>query len=448
MSIRQTLWLAVTLAVASTALGAGGLLVWQLRRGERIAEHGRVVAVAEAYAAQLAVEFSAGPAGGWPTRLRAWAWHPDSVLLAILDSRGETLAVRGYSAPLAEYLERFSGASLGGKANAVAVQGRPAAGIPALTLAAVPIRVPGDSKPVGTLVYASRPPATRVTAADPAWRFSMGLVLTAATGLIMGFCLIRQNLLAPLAHLARLPAEANGTARLPVGRSDELGELARALAGMRQDVAGWQERAADLEHSLKHRFDLESQRMSQQLRQVERKVWMDPLTRLGNRRLLDEKCEELFQAQRDGGQDLSAVMIDVDHFKTLNDTMGHKAGDELLQFIGDLLRQCVREGDLAVRYGGDEFVLILPGAPVGVAQAVAERTIRLFAQRASLFPITPKPSMSAGVASLHEHRPGSAMALLQRADQALYAAKNGGRSQVCVFKAGRISMAASKTGGR
>jgi len=126
-------------------------------------------------------------------------------------------------------------------------------------------------------------------------------------------------------------------------------------------------------------------------------------------------------------------MLDIDYFKTLNDTLGHRAGDHLLEFTGDLLRQCLRPQDLAVRYGGDEFVLILPAVTAKDARTIAERTVRLFAQQARLLEVNPKPSMSGGVASLWQHEPETPEGLLAIADEALYLSKRSGKSCVHIY---------------
>jgi diguanylate cyclase (GGDEF)-like protein len=146
----------------------------------------------------------------------------------------------------------------------------------------------------------------------------------------------------------------------------------------------------------------------------------------------------VFAQVREAGDDLALIMIDVDYFKSLNDTLGHRAGDEVIRFVGELLRQCVREEDLAIRYGGDEFLLVLPGLNAAMATKVADRIVKLFGQQARLLAVEPKPGMSAGVASLKEHRPGNPPAFLQMADQALYQAKKLGKARVCVYRAGAM----------
>jgi len=199
-------------------------------------------------------------------------------------------------------------------------------------------------------------------------------------------------------------------------------------------------RASQLERLADTRIAAETKRMARELRQVEKKIATDPLTNLGNRQLLMDRFAEVVETQKRAGQDLSVILIDVDHFKEVNDTLGHKAGDELLVFVGELLQQCLREHDIAVRYGGDEFLLILPSVSLTNAAAVAERTLRLFAQQARVLSVQPKPSMSAGVASLIAHLPSSAEELLEMADHALYEAKKAGKSQVRV--AGGVVVAA------
>jgi diguanylate cyclase (GGDEF)-like protein len=149
--------------------------------------------------------------------------------------------------------------------------------------------------------------------------------------------------------------------------------------------------------------------------------------------MFEDRFEPIFKAQAEAGLDLSVVMIDVDNFKLLNDTLGHKAGDELLKFIGELLKSGLRQGDVAVRYGGDEFVLILPSARAEDAERVAQRTIAMFGQQAKLIEVERKPSMSAGVASLHKHRAPTAEGLWRMADEALYESKRSGKAQVRVY---------------
>lgn len=160
----------------------------------------------------------------------------------------------------------------------------------------------------------------------------------------------------------------------------------------------------------------------------------DPLTGLANRRFFSEHLiREFSQAQRHGN-DLSCCMIDLDHYKEFNDTLGHQMGDELLQRTADVIRLSLREGDIAARYGGDEFVLLLPMTSSRDALAVVER-IRdemsiVFRRNAHLrIPVT----LSVGIASLLEDFPTTADGLVAMADRALYHAKGTGKDRVTLF---------------
>jgi diguanylate cyclase (GGDEF)-like protein len=157
----------------------------------------------------------------------------------------------------------------------------------------------------------------------------------------------------------------------------------------------------------------------------------DSLTGLFNRRYLEESLElECSRAER-SKDPISVVMLDVDHFKRFNDTFGHDAGDIVLKHIGEILRRSIRQGDVACRFGGEEFVLVLPGTGAAEALAVAER-IRQSAQKLevvyrsqSLGRIT--VSLGVAVYPIAGETPAE---LIEAADQTLYKAKNAGRDRV------------------
>ena len=163
----------------------------------------------------------------------------------------------------------------------------------------------------------------------------------------------------------------------------------------------------------------------------------DPLTRLGNRLRLREDLETLgAQAQR-YGHSYCAMLCDVDFFKAYNDTYGHLAGDEVLKRVADVISENLRGGDMAYRYGGEEFLIILPQQSAESAVSTADRLRR--AAEDLRIPHEKNPpgvvTISVGVAALSVSEPRSADDLLKEADAALYRAKNSGRNRVASYEA-------------
>jgi diguanylate cyclase (GGDEF)-like protein len=164
-------------------------------------------------------------------------------------------------------------------------------------------------------------------------------------------------------------------------------------------------------------------------------VTRDPLTGLYNRRYLDTTLErELVRCRREG-QPLSLMLIDIDHFKQTNDTYGHQAGDEVLKQLAALLTEQARAADVPCRFGGEEFLLLLPGMPQDVALERAEQWRRTFEATTFVFgEFRIHVTLSFGIATYPGHGT-SAAALIRCADRALYRAKKEGRNRVVVFDA-------------
>ena len=162
----------------------------------------------------------------------------------------------------------------------------------------------------------------------------------------------------------------------------------------------------------------------------------DPLTELFNRRYLEETlAREIFRVKRKGAS-LGVFMLDLDHFKRFNDTYGHEAGDNLLRALGQFLQVHIRQEDVACRFGGEEFVLILPEAPREVLLNRAEE-IRKSIPQLQIFQrgqVLESTTVSLGVAIFPEHGT-SGEDLLRAADAALYQAKAAGRNRVVVVDA-------------
>lgn len=167
--------------------------------------------------------------------------------------------------------------------------------------------------------------------------------------------------------------------------------------------------------------------------QLQEQAMRDSLTGLYNRRYLDETLErELARAKRES-YPLSLMMIDLDHFKKVNDTYGHQAGDEVLKFFSGMLNERARAEDILCRYGGEEFLLLLPKMPLDVACERAEQWRADFAARSVVAGGQHiRTTLSVGIAAYPDHG-ATPDQLTQSADLALYLAKKDGRNRVVVF---------------
>jgi len=195
-----------------------------------------------------------------------------------------------------------------------------------------------------------------------------------------------------------------------------------AVDGARERLSQEHERASELEHRVRQ--------LEGELRRLSDEVSTDALTQVANRRGLLQAFEaERSRAQRDGAA-MSIGLIDIDNFKRLNDSLGHAAGDEALKALAAQVRQSLRPGDHVARFGGEEFVVLLPATARDDAQALLARLQRSLS--ASLFMHEGREvfvTFSAGVTALRE---GEALdGALERADRALYEAKRTGKNRTC-----------------
>ena len=158
----------------------------------------------------------------------------------------------------------------------------------------------------------------------------------------------------------------------------------------------------------------------------------DSLTGLHNRRYLSTHMDAVMGRMQDSDKPVSLLMIDVDHFKRVNDTYGHSAGDEVLHEIGQVILRNIRGFDLAVRYGGEEFVVVMPDTPLQVALGVADRLCNKMADdQVKISGSKDKISVTLSIGVAVSQSPNdSAEALLKKADEALYEAKRSGRNRV------------------
>ncbi|MGB8712827.1 MAG: GGDEF domain-containing protein [Onishia taeanensis] len=174
-------------------------------------------------------------------------------------------------------------------------------------------------------------------------------------------------------------------------------------------------------------------------RQIELQASTDGMTRLLNRRHFLAEGTSLLADPRHRSQTASLLFIDIDRFKAINDTYGHRIGDIAIDHLAELMRQCARNGDLIARYGGEEFLVLLPATEQELAKQVAQRLRRTVANTALNVPETGVPDLeltiSVGVASNNplNGKPHDIDVLIHNADLAVYAAKRGGRNRVVRF---------------
>ena len=184
---------------------------------------------------------------------------------------------------------------------------------------------------------------------------------------------------------------------------------------------------SDLEFSKK-----EIQRQNKELHYL---ATRDPMTGCLNRRSFNEKFAESFTHARRENEELTCIMVDIDHFKLVNDNYGHGVGDEVIKLLANILLSSTRDVDIVSRYGGEEFCIILPGIEITEAVSIAER-IRLKIKKDSIssFESGPHITASLGVSSIFDHAKDPAE-LNDQADQALYVAKESGRNRVISWTA-------------
>ncbi|NND98370.1 MAG: GGDEF domain-containing protein [Pirellulaceae bacterium] len=184
---------------------------------------------------------------------------------------------------------------------------------------------------------------------------------------------------------------------------------------------------------LQQRLDAAEFQLDQKTQQIQwylNESRTDSLTGLFNRRAFDQRLEELFRNYRHGGRSFVVALIDVDHFKQVNDTYGHPIGDEALKRIAERLRNQLSESIMVARFGGEEFAVILEAPLSEAAQQVDVFRKNLETQRLALDQVKITRTISAGLSQTGDDT--GAASVVRRADEALYAAKNFGRNRVYV----------------
>jgi diguanylate cyclase (GGDEF)-like protein/PAS domain S-box-containing protein len=195
------------------------------------------------------------------------------------------------------------------------------------------------------------------------------------------------------------------------------------------DVTEIEHKNTELEQTL-GRLKQSQKEISRQNQELQVLATRDPLTNCMNRRSFFEGFKTLFQEAREQGEELSCIMTDIDHFKSVNDRFGHATGDKVIKLVAGILINTVRPNDLVGRYGGEEFCVVLQGADMAFAHSVAERMRSALLNGNEIkFTSAIRITASFGVSSLADGAPDPSE-MVNQADIALYAAKENGRNRV------------------
>ncbi len=212
---------------------------------------------------------------------------------------------------------------------------------------------------------------------------------------------------------------------------DSIDQVQDIIAGILKDT----KKMSDANQHLQKKFEKaksQSEILSQKLEQTEQAASTDALTGLYNRRVFDKVISRMVESYKKRGKTFSIVMLDIDHFKHFNDTYGHQMGDEVLKNVGTIIKKGIKGGDIPTRYGGEEFVIILPNTSLTKARIVAEQ-LRI---RIAIFPLkvsapdkeVEKVTVSLGISEINEK--DDVLSVVGRADKALYLAKDSGRNNI------------------
>ncbi len=207
--------------------------------------------------------------------------------------------------------------------------------------------------------------------------------------------------------------------------------LAQEVQKVMDETRSTEQSQRKFETEMSHMME-EMETLRKQLEQAREESLTDALTGLANRKAFDEKLAQVMEAYSENASPFCIVIADIDHFKKFNDTYGHLVGDKVLKYVGKTIKSCVKGKDMAARFGGEEFVLVLPETDLNGARIVAEQ-VRMAVSNKSLTDKSNneeygKITISLGVGEFKQNEEPSE--LLKRADEALYQAKENGRNRV------------------
>lgn len=287
-----------------------------------------------------------------------------------------------------------------------------------------------EAQKIGQMMSIENVTVDHVRTNDEAQRY---LKENACESVIAGMALGEEKAM----HLIAETRSAEATRQTPIVMVADDVDIIRVAKALELGATDYILRPVDgNELMARMRTQIKQTRTYQRLREnYERSLAMaltDPLTGAFNRRYLDIHLPRLFERAKKGARHLSVLMIDIDHFKKVNDTYGHAVGDEVLRELVARLNKSLRSFDLVTRMGGEEFAVILPEADDETSQMIGQRLCKAMADvpvRLGSLAVDLPVTISVGVSTLSDNDE-TPNATMKRADEALYRAKNGGRNRV------------------
>jgi diguanylate cyclase (GGDEF)-like protein len=250
-------------------------------------------------------------------------------------------------------------------------------------------------------------------------------IIAGSMAVLLGFLLIRRIVM-PLDKIASKMREfSHGDldVRVQVHRNDEIGTLSRTFDAMADEHQKTVERLVRLNEELENR-------VIERTRQLEELASKDPLTGIFNRRYFNDMLEHHFSSAKRYNQDLACLMVDLDDFKKVNDEYGHHVGDDLLKLAAETITDELRSADVCARYGGDEFVVLLPQTDVDHASALGFRILEKLENNLTTQLPRIRSAISVGITSLSSIKAENAEDIVREADRAMYAAKADGKGRM------------------
>lgn len=217
-------------------------------------------------------------------------------------------------------------------------------------------------------------------------------------------------------------------------RNDEVGIIHNAIITMVEKIHSYTETLDKTNHILELRVQERTKELEEANRKLREETLTDPLTGLSNRRAFESHFKDISQLAQRNGAEISVIMCDIDHFKDINDTYGHAAGDDILQEIGGIMKNSIkRSSDFIARYGGEEFVIILYDTDINNTREVCikiQNNLKSLDGFESQWGKIGSITMSFGIASMVPSAECNYENLITSADLALYKAKNEGRNRI------------------